>query len=118
GETIRQDGAATTALRDPYLADRQLSCRQDTRLEHPLHIPQEAFVCDLLAEHGFQQAVINRAEIVGHLQIDDSLNLLAIQVLMQRPERLMASPARSEAIGTVQEERLYGGFPARGPHPI
>ena len=65
---------------------------------------------NLLAEHGFQQAVINRAEVVGDIQINDGLDLLAIEVLMQCPERLVASPARSEAIGTVQEQGLIDAF--------
>src|SRR5215510_13257440 len=51
---IGEDGAATTALRYPFLTDGELSCCQHARFEHPLRIPHEAFVLDLLAEHGFQ----------------------------------------------------------------
>jgi hypothetical protein len=48
---------------------RNVGCCEHARFEHPLHIPQEAFVLDLLAQHDFQQAVINRAE-----GLDNSLN--------------------------------------------
>src|SRR2546421_12845879 len=67
---------ATPALRDPFLAERQLSCCQDVRFAQPLPIPYEACIGARLAEHSFEQPVINRAEVVGDIQINDGLNLL------------------------------------------
>jgi hypothetical protein len=113
-----EDWAATTAWRDPFLADAPLSCGQHTRFEPPFPLPHQACVLDLLAEPSCQEAVSTRAAGVGALHIAAGLDLLAREGLRPRPECCMASPTWAATLGTVQAEwRIDACHPA-GPQQL
>ena len=98
-----EDMGQATALPSPFLTPSSASRRQYNRLTSA-SIPQEAFISRRMAVR--DQSCRSR----WRYQINDGLDLLRIEVLMQRPERRMTSPAWSEALGTVQEQRLLNAF--------
>lgn len=100
---VSENGAAVTALWNPFVTDPQLSLRKYPALEHPSQVAQETRVTDFRTQHLEQQWGINCAKEIGYINVNNGLNLVAEEMVQECSNGLMTTPSRPEPLGAIQE---------------
>jgi hypothetical protein len=107
---VSENGAALTALWNPFLTDPQLSLRTYPALEHPGKVAQETRVTDFRTQHLEQHWGIKCAKEIGYINVNNGLNLVAEERVQECSNGIMTPPSRPEPLGALQKQGLVNAL--------